>query len=1225
MWHRFLLPVLLAILATAGTACNDSSLAPPEEGPRPEKDFVEEPEVAESDRPQDELGEREQYHENGFVPEDTCILDLQLPADVAVRIDGHDVTTPSYSFENLTADRTHLAKVQLTYPDAQSDRTVLLKPGGRVRLVSLPAVSSLPELALQQGHSSMVLCAAISPDGRHAVTTSADGTARLWDVASGVEIRRFEGAGLWAKSIAFSPDGRQVLTGCQDGVVRMWATQTGELVRRLEGHSLPVNSVVFSHDGRKMLSGSSDSTVRLWDRYTGAEIRQFTGHSQSVFSVAFSQDDAYVLSGGQDKTARLWSTATGTEISRFSGHENWVTSVAFSPDGRQVLTGVGCVTGLDGKSQPTVTDTPSVARLWDVATGKEIRQFEGHSASIFSVAFSPNGKYVLTGGGSFWSNQDLSARLWNRHTGEEIHRLQHRWIVFSVSFSPDGQRILTASFDGTAGLWDTTTGKQIRRLESRLGTILAFSPDDRRIIAANSHLGYAADDHDFSIWLLDSRTWQEVCRMSGHTSTLFQVAVSSDLRKVVSGSNDRTARLWDARSGEQLLQFEGHDGPIVSVAFSSDDRIVLTSSMDGTARLWNAHTGAEMCSLEGHSGDGRLLPSFDGQGLQVVAALSHNGRMAATGASNGSVRLWDVVSGDEIRQFDGTSSVIWAVAFSPDDKLLVTSEGWLDTLGARDLATRLWDVQTGQEIRQLEGHSSVVSSVAFSSDGNLLLTASLDKTARLWDVQTGSEIHRFEGHAGAVTYATFSANEEQVFSWSIDGTVRIWCRASGDELLRVVGMPDGKGLLAVTPEGLFDGSQLGREMVHFRMPDGLTVVPVDRFFRDCYYPGLLTEILAGKRPFPGTTLGRNPAPELQILLRDTPQRAGSQITLDVVVSDRGGGLQEPWLFHNNSRAGKPENVGTEDETIRCEFRVSLVEGENRISVHSASGDGSWEAEPALLTLDYQGSLPKPDLYVLAIGIDEFQGTRNLKGCAGGARAMVNLFQSRHASQYGNVRVGSLHGNQATRERILDYVRVLAGKAKPQDTIVVYAASHGWTIGQRYYLLPHEFKQSEGQTTNEAVRQWGLPIDELGNALSQVPALKRVLIFDTCQSGSAVKSQRSPFEFRGAVERFSRSQGIFCLAASAEDANAFEHPKTAGMGILTFTLLAGMGLTEDEHGLLGGAHLETTSAEGEVDVIDWFRFAERHVPRLYEELTGQKKHYVEMRGQEPSFAVLRQTP
>jgi len=472
-----------------------------------------------------------------------------------------------------------------------------------------------------------------------------------------------------------------------------------------------------------------------------------------------------------------------------------------------------------------------------------------------------------------------------------------------------------------------------------------------------------------------------------------------------------------------------------------------------------------------------------------------------------------------------------------------------------------------------------------------------------------------------VCTAVFSPDGRQVLTGSYDTTARLWDVATGDELVRLIGLDEGHDWLAVTPEGLFDGSAGGRQKVVYRVSGGLNVVPLDRFFRDFYYPGLLAEIWHGKRPIPYKQLGRNPAPEVQILLRDPARPDNNQVIVDVVATDKGGGLHEPWLFHNGFRAGEPEHVGKDGETIRCQFTVSLIAGQNQIQVQSASKDGSWESEPALLTIDYDGSLPAAELYVVAVGINAFQRANPLQGSVSAAKAIAELFENHHAGHYAEVHVTTLFDAEATGDGISNAIEAISRQAGPQDTLVVYVASHGWTIGQRYYLLPHEFAQAEGQTINDAVQQWGLPIDELGNKLSQVPALKRVLIFDTCMSGSVTKSERSPFEFRGAVERFARSQAVFTLAASAEDANAFEHPMTGDMGILTFILLASVGTIEDEHNLLGGARVESGSTNGSVDVLEWFRFAEKHAPRLYEKLTGQKEHYVEVRGREPDFALL----
>jgi WD40 repeat protein len=330
-----------------------------------------------------------------------------------------------------------------------------------------------------------------------------------------------------------------------------------------------------------------------------------------------------------------------------------VLSVAFSPDGRQVLTG----------------SSAGTARLWDAQTGQELRRFEGHMDSVNSVAFSPDGRQVLTGSG------DNTARLWDAQTGQELRRFEgHTSWVRSVAFSPDGRQVLTGSSDKTARLWDAQTGRQLRRFK-------------------------------------------------GHTRGVHSVAFSPDGRQVLTGSLDKTARLWDAQTGRQLRRFEGHTDWVRSVAFSPDGRQVLTGSWDKTARLWDAQTGQELRRFEGHT-----------DWVHSVA-FSPDGRQVLTGSWDGTARLWDAQTGQELRRFEGHTRLVWSVAFSPDGRQVLT--------GSFDNTARLWDAPTGQELRRFEGHTNDVNSVAFSPDGRQVLTGSDDNTARLWDAQTGRLIAAF--------------------------------------------------------------------------------------------------------------------------------------------------------------------------------------------------------------------------------------------------------------------------------------------------------------------------------------------------------------------------------------------------------------------------------------------------------------------------------------------------
>jgi DNA-binding beta-propeller fold protein YncE len=283
-----------------------------------------------------------------------------------------------------------------------------------------------------KGHTGAVVSAVFSPDGKQVLTASWDNTARLWDAATGKEVRNFEGHTGEVYRAVFSPDGKQVLTASGDKTARLWDAATGKELRKFEGHTRTVYSAVFSPDGKQVLTASMDQTARLWDAATGKEVGKFEGHTDYVYSAVFSPDGKQVLTASWEKTARLWDAATGKEVGKFEGHTDYVLSAVFSPDGKQVLT------ASDDKT----------ARLWDAATGKEVRKFEGHTLPVISAVFSADGKQVLT------ASMDQTARLWDAATGRELRKFEgHTRTVYSAVFSPDGKQVLTASWDKTARLW----------------------------------------------------------------------------------------------------------------------------------------------------------------------------------------------------------------------------------------------------------------------------------------------------------------------------------------------------------------------------------------------------------------------------------------------------------------------------------------------------------------------------------------------------------------------------------------------------------------------------------------------------------------------------------------------------------------------------------------------------------------------------------------------------
>lgn len=445
--------------------------------------------------------------------------------------------------------------------------------------------------------------------------------------------------------------------------------------------------------------------------------------------------------------------ATDPEIIAITGHSERVRSVAYSPDGRRIVTG----------------SWDKTARIWDAATGREILQLRGHTDRVWSAAFSPDGKRVVT------ASHDKTARVWDAETGQQILLLSgHLDRVTSAAFSPDGRQIVTASYDKTARIWDARTGRQLLALSghTELVTCAVFSPDSRRIVTSS---------HDKSARIWDVATGRQLLLLNGHTDWAMTAAFSPDGRRVVTGSFDKTARIWDAETGRQVLILEGHTDRVWFAAFSPDGLRVVTGSYDKTARVWDVATARETLRLNGHTSE------------VTSGVFSPDGRRVVTASYDKTARVWDVAVRGEIIQLRGHTEPVASAAFSPDGLRVVTA--------SYDKTARIWDAITGREIRRLIGHTDQVVSAAFSPDGRRVVTASIDKSVRVWDAETAMELARLSGHTDQVVSATFSPDGRRVGTASLDKTARIWDATTGSEIVRLVGHTDLVETIDFSPDG----------------------------------------------------------------------------------------------------------------------------------------------------------------------------------------------------------------------------------------------------------------------------------------------------------------------------------------------------------------------------------------------------------------------------------------
>jgi WD40 repeat protein len=262
------------------------------------------------------------------------------------------------------------------------------------------------------GHNGSVNGVAISPDGKKALTGGVDQTMRLWDLETGQQIRLFAGHTNTVWDVAFSPDGTKALSGCSDGNVRLWEVESGKLLQTLEAHKGGrAWTVAFTPDGKQAVTGGGNQfdageeksgSLRLWDLAAGKEIRRFEGHAKDIRRVAIAPDGKLLLSGSFDGTMRLWDMQTGKEIKRFNGPGNFVESVGFTADGKRAV----CSYGPKVVDAVYDEDPRCSLRLWDIETGKELRQFKGHGGPVLTLALSGDGRFLVSG------SADCTMRLW---------------------------------------------------------------------------------------------------------------------------------------------------------------------------------------------------------------------------------------------------------------------------------------------------------------------------------------------------------------------------------------------------------------------------------------------------------------------------------------------------------------------------------------------------------------------------------------------------------------------------------------------------------------------------------------------------------------------------------------------------------------------------------------------------------------------------------------------
>ncbi|MGJ8696154.1 MAG: WD40 repeat domain-containing protein [Verrucomicrobiaceae bacterium] len=457
-------------------------------------------------------------------------------------------------------------------------------------------------------------------------------------------------------------------------------------------HAGSLSEIRVLSDGERVLSTSRDGTTRLWNLESGEELQRYSKDAAyDVWGVAVLPGEKEIVAAGGGGHVVRYDLETGKELMSYK-HEETAYRVDVHPNGKWMVVG----------------DSKGLIKLWEIGTGKMLRDFEGHTKDVYTVVFDGTGDFVISG------SEDGKVKRWEVATGKCVDTIKKKFgDVYTIVRSPDGKRFAVTSEDERVGVYECDSLKVVweTKLENE-AQVVAWSPDGRYV---------AAPCADYQLYVFDGLSGEIVRKIDTEERSHTPVAFSEDGKVIISGDS-KLLYLHRAETGERVVPTLGiplHTNYVNSVAIGPGGTKVYASGSSDGWNLWNLAEGTREQVT----------------GAATAMAVSPDGTLVAVGDERGVIQFVDGESGEKMRSVRHGERV-QVLAFSPDGTNLVSG-------GDDDRAVR-WSVADGKRQRTFTGHGEDIVDLSISADGMTLITASQDKTVAYWNMGDGQRLRNLE-------------------------------------------------------------------------------------------------------------------------------------------------------------------------------------------------------------------------------------------------------------------------------------------------------------------------------------------------------------------------------------------------------------------------------------------------------------------------------------------------